>query len=48
MLGGDEMRRNAKKWKDLAMEASNEGGSSDMNLKGFVNEVIRERTSSLF
>lgn len=48
MLGGDEMRRNAKKWKDLAMEASKEGGSSDMNLKGFVNEVIRERTSSLF
>ncbi|GMN20495.1 hypothetical protein TIFTF001_048758 [Ficus carica] len=44
--GGDEMRNNAKKWKDLAMEASKEGGSSDRNLKAFVNEVIGEKNSS--
>ncbi|KAF7151643.1 hypothetical protein RHSIM_Rhsim02G0066600 [Rhododendron simsii] len=36
---GEEMRRNAKKWKDLAKEAGKEGGSSDENLKAFVGEV---------
>ena len=43
VMGGgerrDEIRRNAKKWKDLAMEASREGGSSDKNLKVFVEEI---------
>ncbi|XP_058200920.1 crocetin glucosyltransferase, chloroplastic-like [Rhododendron vialii] len=39
--GGEEMRRNAKKWKDLAQEAVKEGGSSDKNLKAFVEEVGR-------
>ncbi|XP_038718933.1 UDP-glycosyltransferase 75C1-like [Tripterygium wilfordii] len=38
---GEKMRRNAKKWKDLAREAAMEGGSSDKNLKTFVNEVLR-------
>ncbi|KAF8014148.1 hypothetical protein BT93_H0094 [Corymbia citriodora subsp. variegata] len=38
---GDEIRRNAKKWKDLAMEASREGGSSDKNLKAFVEEIAK-------
>ncbi|XP_058200919.1 UDP-glycosyltransferase 75C1-like [Rhododendron vialii] len=37
--GGEELRRNAKKWKDLAREAVKEGGSSDKNLKAFVEEV---------
>jgi len=36
---GDEIRRNAKKWKDLVMEASKDGGSSDKNLKAFVEEI---------
>ncbi|CAK9139701.1 unnamed protein product, partial [Ilex paraguariensis] len=36
---GEEMRENAKKWKDLAREAVKEGGSSDMNLKAFVDEI---------
>ncbi|XP_058200934.1 phloretin 4'-O-glucosyltransferase-like [Rhododendron vialii] len=36
---GKEMRNNAKKWKDLAREATMEGGSSDKNLKAFVDEV---------
>ncbi|KAA8527884.1 hypothetical protein F0562_035247 [Nyssa sinensis] len=36
---GEEMRRNAKKWKDLAREAVKEGGSTDMNLKAFVDQV---------
>ncbi|KAI6693926.1 hypothetical protein NL676_021636 [Syzygium grande] len=43
VMGGgersDEIRRNAKKWKDLAMEASREGGSSDKNFKAFVEEI---------
>ncbi|KAH7859239.1 hypothetical protein Vadar_033511 [Vaccinium darrowii] len=39
VVGGDEMRNNAKKWKDLGREAGKEGGSSDENLKTFVQEV---------
>ncbi|XP_062164979.1 phloretin 4'-O-glucosyltransferase-like [Alnus glutinosa] len=36
---GEEMRRNAKKWRDLAREATKEGGSSYENLKSFVDEI---------
>ncbi|KAM7489171.1 hypothetical protein LguiB_026655 [Lonicera macranthoides] len=36
---GDDVRKNAKKWKDLAKEAVEEGGSSHLNLKSFVNEI---------
>ncbi|KAL6970917.1 Hexosyltransferase [Sarracenia purpurea var. burkii] len=36
---GAEMRRNTKKWKDLAREAVMEGGSSHRNLKTFVEEI---------
>uniref|UniRef100_A0A2N9EKZ7 Glycosyltransferase n=1 Tax=Fagus sylvatica TaxID=28930 RepID=A0A2N9EKZ7_FAGSY len=36
---GEEMRRNAKKWKELAREAAKEGGSSYNNLKDFVDEI---------
>lgn len=36
---GEEMKKNAQKWKELAREAVKEGGSSDMNLKAFVQEV---------
>lgn len=35
----EEIRNNAKKWKDLAREAVKEGGSSDKNLRAFVDEV---------
>ena len=44
---GEEMRRNAKKWKDLAREAFKEGGSSNKNLKDFVNVMIGEGHKSL-
>ncbi|XP_048334232.2 phloretin 4'-O-glucosyltransferase [Ziziphus jujuba] len=37
---GEEIRRNAKKWKDLVREASKEGGSSERNLKDFVDEIV--------
>ncbi|XP_050240146.1 phloretin 4'-O-glucosyltransferase-like [Quercus robur] len=36
---GEAIRRNAKKWKELVMEAANEGGSSYNNLKAFVDEI---------
>ena len=45
VMGGGEreqgMRRNAKKWKDLARESKREGGSSHKNLKSFVDEIIQ-------
>ncbi|XP_004307485.1 PREDICTED: crocetin glucosyltransferase, chloroplastic-like [Fragaria vesca subsp. vesca] len=36
---GEEMRRNAQKWKSLAMKAVNESGSSDDNLRNFVRSL---------
>jgi UDP:flavonoid glycosyltransferase YjiC (YdhE family) len=40
---GEGPRRNAKKWRDLAREASKEGGSSYENLKSFVDEIEEAR-----
>jgi UDP:flavonoid glycosyltransferase YjiC (YdhE family) len=40
---GEGLRRNAKKWRNLAREASKEGGSSYENLKSFVNEIEEAR-----
>jgi UDP:flavonoid glycosyltransferase YjiC (YdhE family) len=40
---GEGLRRNAKKWRDLAREASKEGGSSYENLKSFVDEIGEAR-----
>ncbi|KAJ8755317.1 hypothetical protein K2173_019115 [Erythroxylum novogranatense] len=48
MDGGEiseEMRKNSKKWKDLAREAVVDGGSSDRNLKGFVNKELASAVS---
>ncbi|XP_027119146.1 crocetin glucosyltransferase, chloroplastic-like [Coffea arabica] len=36
---GIVLRRNAMKWKELAREVTQEGGSSDKNLKAFVEEA---------
>lgn len=33
---GEEMRRNAKKWRDLTREAAEDGGSSNTKLKAFL------------
>lgn len=41
VMGNANMRQNALKWKKLAIEAVKEGGSSDRNLKDFVNEVAQ-------
>ncbi|XP_055812020.1 UDP-glycosyltransferase 75C1-like [Solanum dulcamara] len=37
---GEQLRKNAKKWKDLAKEAMKENGSSIVNLKTFANELL--------
>ena len=37
---GDEMKRNAERWRELAKEAVNEGGSSDNNIEEFVAELV--------
>ncbi|KAL6343272.1 hypothetical protein AAG906_022188 [Vitis piasezkii] len=37
---GNEMKRNAERWKELAKEAVNEGGSSDKNIEEFVAEIL--------
>ncbi|XP_050374622.1 phloretin 4'-O-glucosyltransferase-like [Argentina anserina] len=39
VMGNEELRRNAEKWKELAREAVSEGGSSDNNLKAFLEEI---------
>ena len=36
----NNIRRNSEKWKELAKEAVNEGGSSDKNLEEFVTQLI--------
>ncbi|KAG9142211.1 hypothetical protein Leryth_007654 [Lithospermum erythrorhizon] len=38
---GGEFRRNTLKWKDLARDAMEEGGCSDMNLKAFFEEIAK-------
>nr|XP_027062276.1 UDP-glycosyltransferase 74G1-like [Coffea arabica] len=37
---GQEISQNAKKWKDLARQAFDEGGSSDANIKDFVSKLV--------
>lgn len=43
---GEEVRKNAVKWKQLAKSAMNEGGSSDTNLNKFVEDVVSKATRS--
>ncbi|PWA89324.1 UDP-Glycosyltransferase superfamily protein [Artemisia annua] len=39
VMGNEEMRRNAKKWKDLAREAVSNVGSSTLNLQAFLDNA---------
>nr|DAD33981.1 TPA_asm: hypothetical protein HUJ06_004621 [Nelumbo nucifera] len=39
---GEEMKRNARKWKELAKKAVKEDGSSDKNLRRFVEEMRKD------
>ncbi|XP_058089126.1 UDP-glycosyltransferase 75C1-like [Magnolia sinica] len=36
---GEEMKKNSLRWRDLAREAAAEGGSSDKNIRAFVEEM---------
>ncbi|RVW13516.1 Crocetin glucosyltransferase, chloroplastic [Vitis vinifera] len=36
---GEELKRNVGKWKDLAREDVKDGGSSNCNLKAFLDEL---------
>ncbi|KAL0330937.1 UNVERIFIED_CONTAM: UDP-glycosyltransferase 74C1 [Sesamum angustifolium] len=38
---GEEIRRSAMKWKKLAREAVDEGGSSDRNIQEFVSTLMK-------
>ncbi|XP_019179979.1 PREDICTED: crocetin glucosyltransferase, chloroplastic-like [Ipomoea nil] len=38
--GGAELRKNAMKWRELAKSSMKEYGSSNLNLKTFVNDVL--------
>ncbi|KAH0649905.1 hypothetical protein KY284_029817 [Solanum tuberosum] len=40
VMKGEEYRKNAIKWKDLAKEAMKENGSSNMNLQAYVKEIL--------
>ncbi|XP_074270898.1 crocetin glucosyltransferase, chloroplastic-like [Silene latifolia] len=39
VMESQEMKLNAKKWKELAVQASKDGGGSHMNLKCFIEDV---------
>ncbi|XXG78688.1 hypothetical protein AAC387_Pa08g2583 [Persea americana] len=39
VMGGEEMKKNARKWKDLTRESVAEGGSSDLGTRAFVEEI---------
>lgn len=40
VMGDVKLKQNAKKWMKLAVEAAKEGGSSDKNLRDFVNGFV--------
>ena len=42
VMGGEEVRKNAEKWRVLAREAAGEGGSSDKNIRAFVKKISGE------
>ncbi|XP_015887415.3 phloretin 4'-O-glucosyltransferase-like [Ziziphus jujuba] len=46
VMGDEEIRMNTKKWKDLSIQAAMEGGSSDKNLKAFLEDIIQDKTTS--
>ena len=43
---GEEVRKNALKWKELAKTGMREGGSSDINLNEFVEQVVAKATQT--
>lgn len=47
MMGpkAEEMKRNTLEWKRVANKAVAEGGSSDQNIKAFVDEIRKRRAA---
>ena len=45
VMESEKIRENAKRWRELAVEAAKEGGSSHTNLKAFIEEVVNHRQS---
>ncbi|CAA2995240.1 UDP-glycosyltransferase 74F2-like [Olea europaea var. sylvestris] len=43
---GKQIKKNATKWKELAREAVDKGGSSDTNIEEFVSKLVHEGESS--
>ncbi|KAI3746956.1 hypothetical protein L6452_09398 [Arctium lappa] len=39
VMGDEEMKRNAEKWRNLARETLNNGGSSTINLRAFLDDI---------
>ncbi|KVI03585.1 crocetin glucosyltransferase, chloroplastic-like [Cynara cardunculus var. scolymus] len=39
VMGDEEMKKNAEKWRNLAREALNNGGSSTINLQAFLDDM---------
>jgi hypothetical protein len=39
---GEEMKKNANKWKELAREAGKEGGPAEKNLRSFLDDILEE------
>uniref|UniRef100_A0A803LZH0 Glycosyltransferase n=1 Tax=Chenopodium quinoa TaxID=63459 RepID=A0A803LZH0_CHEQI len=46
VMESEEIKENAKKWRELAVKAVNEGGSSNMNLKAFMEELFNNNVDS--
>ncbi|KAL2530161.1 UDP-glycosyltransferase 75C1 [Forsythia ovata] len=42
---GEDMRKQAQKWKNLAKDAVKEGGSSNVNLKVFIDQIVGSNQS---
>ena len=45
---GKDFPENAKKWRDLAIKAISEGGSSDKNIDEFVSKFINSYFNRLY
>ncbi|KAI3723398.1 hypothetical protein L2E82_34936 [Cichorium intybus] len=39
VMGDEDIKRNAEKWRELAREALSDGGSSTVNIQAFLNDV---------
>ncbi|KAL9237849.1 hypothetical protein vseg_012349 [Gypsophila vaccaria] len=47
VMQSEEIKENAKKWKELATQAAKQGGDSDKNLKDFIKKVALHQQPNL-